>query len=267
MKKNSAILFFVSTLCFFVLPIAVFAEDSASSTKINARILPTVWYSTLSVNDGDSIKIYAGIQNNSGIDFVGTTTFFVDDEEISNAPFSSSADSLKDVSVNWVADPGSRDIKVKISSADLPSGKTLVSYESDKSIISITRNVTPEAVQAVAVNTANTIVEKTDQLASALADKIESLKKPSISNDSDGKIDGGEDFATNTSEIKKGTVLGTSTKQSVVPKESGGSVKMDSVFNTCMDILALMVRGWKWTLGGIVLLFLILKITGWRKKK
>jgi hypothetical protein len=101
MRKNSAILFFVLAFGFFVMPSGVFAQNASSTPiKINARILPTVWYSTLSVNDGDSIKIYAGIQNNSGVDFVGTSTFYVDDKEISNISFLSKADSLRDISTN-----------------------------------------------------------------------------------------------------------------------------------------------------------------------
>lgn len=75
MKKYFAILFFVIIFCFSGFPLNVFAdEESSTSTKINARILPTIWYSTLSVNDGDSIKIYAGIQNNSGLNFTVTMT-------------------------------------------------------------------------------------------------------------------------------------------------------------------------------------------------
>jgi hypothetical protein len=106
-----------------------------------------------------------------------------------------------------------------------------------------------------------------------LANKIESFKKPIASNtntiDTNGKASSGGDIAvsTSTGKVSKGNVLGTSTgpvyKSGV---EDGGNKQMDSVFNICMDLLAFLVRGWKYTLGGIVLLFLILKVTGWRKK-
>src|ERR1035437_1127949 len=143
MKKILTILFLVLLFSILNVPLKVFAQGAAGTPQqINARILPLVWYSTLSINDGDSIKIYAGIQNNSGVNFTGVATFFVDDKEISNSPFSSTADSLKDVFVNWVANPGSHNVQVKIVTS-LSSDKTLVSSESDKSSINITQKVAP----------------------------------------------------------------------------------------------------------------------------
>ncbi|MCX6751925.1 MAG: hypothetical protein NTZ87_00250 [Candidatus Nomurabacteria bacterium] len=169
MKKNLTILFFVLSFFVFGSSLKVFAQGTTPIT-INARILPTVWYSTLSVNDGDSIKIYSGIQNNSGINFTGTATFYVDDKEISTSSFSSTADSLKDVSANWVASPGDHNVQVKISTS-LTADQILVSSSSDKSSISITQKITPitpAVVETAVLNTASGIVSSADSLANIL---------------------------------------------------------------------------------------------------
>ena len=71
MKKYSIIFFFIFTILFTGGLLKISAAETTTPTQINARILPLIWYSTLSINDGDSIKIYAGIQNNSDLDFTG----------------------------------------------------------------------------------------------------------------------------------------------------------------------------------------------------
>jgi hypothetical protein len=263
MKKNFPILFFALIFLIFSIfgfSLKVFAQGTAPTT-INARILPTVWYSTLSVNDGDSIKIYAGIQNNSGIDFTGVAAFYVDDKEISSGPFSSTADSLKDVSANWVANPGDHNVQVKISTS-LSSDKILVSSQSDKSAISITQKITPltpEAVETTALNTASNIVSSANALANSLADKIDSFKKPAASDILSVLGVGKNNPAQTAPEKQKGSILGISTGPMASPAAPSNN-PMNSVFNLCLDALAFLVRNWKWTLVGIIALFLLFKI-------
>lgn len=266
MKKNLTIILFILAFSVLNVPLKVFAQTTTPTT-INARILPTVWFSTLSVNDGDSIKIYAGIQNNSGIDFTGTTTFYVDDKEISTSPFSSTTDTLKDVSTDWVANPGDHNVQVKVSTS-LPADQVLVSSSSDESSINITQKITPitPAVVGTAVlNTASGIVSNVDNLANTLADNIDALKKPIVSSTSSVSLINSKNNKTETVSAKKGSVLGTSTGPVVSSASPNSTTKsnspvMDSVFNMCMDALAFLVRNWKWTLGGIVVLFVLFKI-------
>lgn len=248
---NKKILFSIIVLCISFFSFNSFAQTTSSTPiKINARILPTIWYSTLSVNDGDSIKIYAGVQNNSGIDFSGTAVFYVDNEEISKKVFTSEKDSLKDIDVNWVANPGTHSVQVKIS-ANVSTGKELVSYESDKSRISITRKVTLEEVKETALNTVSNVINKADELASSLAQKIESYKQPieSVGN----SIKGSE----LTSTANKGRVLGVSTS-SISDYKSSNTTK--SIFNMFLDFVAFFVRNWKWTIFGIIILIIVIKI-------
>jgi len=266
MKKNLTILFFILVFSVLNIPSRVFAQGTAPTT-INARILPTVWYSTLSVNDGDSIKIYAGIQNNSGTNFTGTATFYVDDKEISTSPFSSTADSLKDVSADWVANPGDHNVQVKVSTS-LPTDQVLVSSSSDKSTISITQKInpiTPEIVGTAVLNTASGIVSNVENLANSLADKIDSFKKPVVSASSVSLTDSKNNITKTVSVKQKGSVLSASTGPKVSLTNSdttspAGNSPLDFVFNFCLGILSFLVRNWMWSLGGIVVLFFLLKI-------
>ena len=283
MKKYFIIFFLALIASYIFVPTSAFAEDASSTpTKINARILPTVWYSTLSVNDGDRIKIYAGIQNNSNMNFTGNATFYVDDKELTKAFISSTADSLKDVSANWLAIPGDHTIQIKIA-ASLPADKALVSYETDKSSVSITRKITPEVVKQIAMNTADSIVSKADELASALADKIESYKDPIILNTisnttgeaslKDAEVStstpkSGQVLGASTEDVSKtkGHVLGASTGDASNVNKKKGDGQTNSFFDWLMDLLASLVRNWRWTLGVIIVLFIILKIKGSRRR-
>lgn len=264
MKKYLAVFFLILTIWFASGPLKAFAEAaSVVSKQINARILPLVWYSTLSINDGDSIKIYAGIQNNSGINFTGTATFYVDDKDISDSPFTSAGDSLNAVSASWMADPGSHDVQVKIVTS-LPSDKILVSYESAKSSINITRKITQEVVQDTIINTISNVISKVDEVAVPLANKIEAFKKPVSA--VEGIANQGASVY-NAQQKKNSAVLDVSTGPvSSSDTTINNSSQMDSVFNMALDGLAFLVKHWLWTLGGIILLFLIIKITI-RKKK
>lgn len=248
-KKYFAILSFIFIVYFFICPLNIFAQQTSSTvTKINARILPTVWYSTLLINDGDSIKIYGGIQNNSNTNFAGIATFLVDDKEVSKIPFSSTIDSLNAVFANWVASSGEHTVRITVSTS-LPSDKTLVSSESDQSNISIIKKLTPD--QVVALGTALSIFSGTNRGASALANKIESFKKPVASPSSNGSV--------NTLNKTNGVVLGTSTKSTL--NSSGLKTNpWDLAFNTFLDLLATLVRNWTWTLSVVVVLFLVYKI-------
>ncbi len=243
-------------------PNAVFAATSVvTPTTINARILPTVWYSSLSVNDGDTIKIFAGIQNNSGLNFTGIATFYVDNNIITTSSFSSINDSLINISANWVANPGDHTVQVSIDTS-LASGSVLVSSVSDKSSISIIRNITPAIVQDAFVNTANNAVTQVDNAANVLADKIQSMKVSTSS--SAGNV---------LASVKKsGSVLGastgssTSTLKGATTSGASGFFAGDNMsplafmYNALLDLAAFLLRNWKWTLGLIFILLIFAKI-------
>jgi len=264
MKSRSSLFILI---CFVCVPLLTFAQTSSSTPKIiNARILPIIWYSTLSINDGDSIKIYSGIQNNSGVDFSGSAIFYVDDIEISKKVFLSNNNSLIDVSTDWVASPGSHDVQVKIS-ASVSADKALVSYESSKENISIVRKINAEIIKESALSTISLVVAKTDKLTATMADNIESYKKPIPSANSDRTITNSKNKTTKTntvsSVIPKGKVLGVSTTTISGNESNDKSLSWyNYLLNYFLDALAFLVRNWLGSLAGIIILFL-----GWRIKR
>jgi hypothetical protein len=272
-------------------------DTASSSTKINAKILPSIWYSTLSIDDGESIQIFSGIQNNSGFSFEGTATFYIDDTAVVSKAFSSVDGSLKELSADWIAVPGSHDIQVKISALSLSADKVLSAYESDKSKISVTRKITAEVVKQAIFGTASSIVSGIDSLTSSLANKIESLKignlqnasgtSPLSSASSASKLKSASDLTSSsadsqsassqpadsqagngtksTNDLKKGSVLGTSTSAVSFKGDSKGGASsgiegpLKYIYNMLLDLLAFLVKNWKWSLGAIVILFLFFK--------
>ncbi len=241
-------------------PMVVFAYTSVPTpTTVNARILPTVWYSSLSVNDGDTIKIFAGIQNNSGFNFTGLATFYVDNNIVTTIPYSSLNDSLINISASWVANPGDHNVQVSVT-ASLPTDKVLVSTATDKSSISIIRNITPAIVQNAVINTANNVVTQVDTAANALADKVQSMKVSTSSASSGGN---------NSLPTKKsGSVLGASTGPGTSSSKTTASgffagdnmSPLTFLYNAILDFLAFLLRNWKWTLGAIFILLIFTKI-------
>ncbi len=216
---------------YFMFPeLSVLGEESVTE-KINARLLPTLWFSSLTAKEGDSVKVYAAIQNNSGINFSGAVIFSADNAEIGKVSFSSPTDSLKEISVVWRAIAGGKHTFRAVVSTDLSSGTELVSSESGEASFDISRKITLEEVKENAGEIVNTIKEKVDELASTFADKLESTKNPITSNETSGKV------------------LGTTTDaRSLIPA---------SVYNAGIDITSNLIRNWMWTLSGLTVLGLV----------
>jgi hypothetical protein len=272
MKKYLFALLFVFILYDIIQPPQVYAESATGTpTQINARIMPLIWYSTLSINEGDSIKVYAAIQNNSGVSFTGNAVFYVDDKEILKKTFISADDTLIDVYADWVANVGSHGVQVKIT-AILPTNKELVSYESDKSKVSITRKITAEVVQEVTRNTITNIVNKIDEIASSSANKVEGLKKPVAGNSVGANINvtssgntGTVKIVSSASQIPKGAVLGTSTRL-VSDSNSNSSGWWARIYNWLIDALVFLIKHWLWVLIGLVVIYFGWKVKQWGDK-
>lgn len=268
MKK---VLFTLLIVCAFWITSAHAAIDTTPKLQqLNAKILPSIWYSTLPITDGEDLQIFAAIQNNSGIDFEGKAKFFVDESIVAEVPFSSTDNSLKDVSVDWVATAGSHSIQVKIV-ATIPTDKTLISYDSEKSTITIAKKApvvapkeapaapvppvttTDSSSTAVATGAVSGVIANIDHAANTAADQLLTFKKP---------------ISTPVTQapqiITKGKPMVT-TIGPVVPTPSTG-ITPDSIMNTVIDFLANMLRNWGWTLGIIFAIFLIFKIGKSRKE-
>lgn len=277
---------FVFALPFFI-PTAAYAETGVvtasatvpatapATTTINARILPTVWYSSLNVNDKDSIKIYAGIQNNSEVTFNGVAIFFVDGTALASTTYISIPDSLKDVSVDWVAQGGDHEVKVSIS-ANLPTTSAsrtpvvyaLVSNTTDISKITVVRHITVAVVADAVGQTLLSAVKTIDAATASLADDILSMKSTSTgvhvnTSTTTNTAASAGNVAAEVAKKQKGSVLGTTTKSDTSNDVATGNtdVVMKSLFNIALDVLAFLVRNWKWTIVGIVIILVALRVT------
>jgi hypothetical protein len=272
MKRFLFILLFTLTFCSFYLYTEVQAETATSTpVQINARILPLIWYSTLSIKDGDSIKIYAGIQNNSGQNFTGEAIFYVDDTEIAKKPFTSTNDTLMDISADWVANPGTHSIFAEVSTSLAPEYE-LVSSNSDKLSVTITRKVTPEVMQELTKTAIINIVTMIDQIASTSASKVESLRKVvdtspineniNITDSSNYKNSNVEYYSTVNAD---GEVLGTSTGPITDSTDSGHSW-WTTFYNWLITALAFLIRHWLAVIIGSAVIYFGRLVLKWGDK-
>ena len=148
----------------------------------------------------------------------------------------------------------------------LPSDKALISYESVKSNIIVAEKIVQGPMDNIVINTVSNIISKIDETVVPLVDKIKDLKKPvniveNVTNQ-DANV-------YNASQKNDGDVLGTSsdmTSNDIESKSDNDTNKADSIYNKGIDILAFSVKHWLWTLGGTILLFLIIKIKRRRKE-
>jgi len=254
-EKYYRISIFVISLCFFIG--FSFTNRALAATVINARLLPTIWYSNLTAKDGESITIYAGIQNNSGINFSGTANFFVDDSKIATNNFSSQTDNLINVSATWLAVPGSHNVQVTIDPV-LASSTVLVSTVSDKSSMTIIRNIDPVAIQNAVTSGASTVINQTNYIANNLADKVETWKNPATPQ----SLFGNGVKANGSNGSGGGNVSGGATSKPSKISSDGNISPVTFVYNTFVDLLAFLIRNWKWTIGSMVVLYIIYKIVG-----
>lgn len=279
--KISLPILLLGILC---IPFSLFAVNTTSTKeKVNARMLPIVWYSTLSIKDGESIRIYSGIQNNSGADFSGTVAFYVNDKEIAKKSFLSQNDRVTSAFADWTAEVGKSVIEVKIVDTNLSSNKTLVSYNTEKSTLNIVRKITTEDVEKVATDFLSGIVEGGDGIAGELIGEIEDLKDPLGGNDGSKKNEGSEneenkvqvkensnssgtsDGESNDDENGEKKSIGKVLSASVGLSDEDGNMKpsvknfFNSLFNIALDGISFLVKNWIWTLLGLVGIFLIYK--------
>ncbi len=234
-----------------------FADTSTSTELINAEILSNVWYSTTTINENDSIFIYAGFQNHSAKSLTVTAGFYVDDIQITKNNFSAGPKSLIKLETKYIAVKGEHVAQVKILSIDSSlnsamklSVDNLLAKETEKKNFSVKHEITKEevikTVGDVAVNTVNTIDNQTEKLATY----VESLKEPASA-----KITSSLSDIPSIAKKTVGKVLGMSTENTDNTKEDVQQ-KSFSFYNMFLNIIAYIVRHWVWALVIIVLIVL-----------
>jgi hypothetical protein len=215
---------------------------------INARLLPTVWYSKLDPREGEPIRIFAAIQNDSGIDFGGTAIFLVRGEEVGRSEFKSVSGKLSVVSTSWKAEQGSNSIDVKVE-ADLPAGESLASAMETDAVLHVSKLITADVIKADAKEAFETVQGKGDSIAEAIVQKLEDLKQASLVLDPEAGPIG-----------KQGSVLGTTTQS--WPKKAT-SKALAATYEGGIGLAQFAVTHWAWSIGALVLLAGVWKV--WRR--
>jgi hypothetical protein len=189
MKKK---LLFLTTVLFLFLSTSssAFAQTATSTApspveKINAGILSDVWFSTTTVSEKETMKIFSGFQNNSNKDLSGTATFFVDDLQTAQLVFNANSKSLIQLEASYTTVEGKHSVQVKISEiketgnvAKTLSVGDLIASESSKKSFTVKKIITPETIIQTIADTAVTAYKKVDTFAEDLATYVESFKKP-----------------------------------------------------------------------------------------
>jgi flagellin-like hook-associated protein FlgL len=235
---------FIITLC--LLSATPFLSHAQTVTTINARVLPTIWYSSLSAHADETVRIYSGIQNDSGTNFSGKAVFSVEGKVIGSVPFQSKSGSVEKVGLDWTAISGKSSVSVKIST-NLDASRILVSDESDTSYYSVESNITLGSVTSTVKDSVVTIAEATaehlDQVTEKLNSQLESFKKPEQTT------------------VTAGRVLGTSTVASIASPENIAKTTTKAK-NWAITALQFLLAHWRITssvLGASVLAFVFLK--------
>ncbi|MDO8633560.1 MAG: hypothetical protein Q7K38_03410, partial [Candidatus Wildermuthbacteria bacterium] len=103
-------------LLVFFLPLSVLAQQES----LNAGLVSGIWYSKLPFFDGETVRIYTAIQNNSGFDLKGKVQFLKNEEVLGDAPFSALKGGLIQVWEDWPAKEGTYTISARIVEATPP---------------------------------------------------------------------------------------------------------------------------------------------------
>ncbi len=225
-----------------------FHYSFAANLKINASLLPSIWYSTLDPYGGDTVKIFGGIQNQTSFTLDATVQILVDNVQKEIVEIAVMPGTLTQIKTAWLAEAGNHDIvmrithlKSDISGIDADS----LQLKEVKNSISVSRKIDLGETKVNIQNIATTSLKKIDDAADALADTILSYQAPT----------------TTHPKADEGQVLGASTRYS--PAAIFESVKQSPVtkgiWNSLLEFVALCVRHWKITLSVIILLAIVIK--------
>lgn len=225
----------------FIIFLLLFPVWVDAQANVNAGVVPALWYSQIEVYEGDEIRIYGAIQNHSNVRFKGEAIFLLDGVELSRTNFSSSPGELVEVeSKAWIAVKG--EYKTELRIEKLSPQVNAISLSSGEVELEVKNKITFEEVKQTAAEAFSEAEDRGDAISEVLAEKILSYQRP----------------AREAETLLDESVLGTSTES-----RKGGVLNkpaVASVFNMVLGFLAELVKHWKWTLGGIAGLWLVLKL-------
>lgn len=91
----------------------------AAILKNAGFIQGNIWYSQDSFSEGDKVRIYSAIFNNSGSDLMGAVEFYDKETKIGSSNFSAINGRLVEVWTDWTATAGAHEIFAKIVNAKI----------------------------------------------------------------------------------------------------------------------------------------------------
>lgn len=211
---------------------------------MNSHVLPTVWYSNPNPAEGETVRIFAAIQNDSGVNYKGVATFYVRGKAIGDNEFISTSGRLSVVSTSWKAEIGNNSMEVRVV-AELPEGEKLSSDSSGQSVLHVNKMITGDVIKADAKKAVETVQGKGDSMAQAIVERLEELKERSFTLDPEvgpvGKAEAGSQ---------------TWGKQMT-------SKMLSTVYESGISAAQFAVTHWIWSLGALILLAGIWKM--WKR--
>lgn len=105
---------------FFLLGSFLPADFAGAAVLKNAGFIQgNIWYSENSFFEGDKVRIYSAIFNNSGSDLIGAAEFYDKEEKIGSSNFSAINGRLVEVWTDWTVTVGGHEIFAKIVNAKI----------------------------------------------------------------------------------------------------------------------------------------------------
>ena len=94
-----------------------FCFATAQATTFNAGLVSGIWYSKTPFFAGETVRIYAAIQNNSGFDISGRARFLKDGGALGEFSFSAAKGGLVQTWTDWKAEVGIHKISAEVIEA------------------------------------------------------------------------------------------------------------------------------------------------------
>lgn len=151
------------------------------SAALNAGVVEGVWFSTPTPSEGESVRIFTAIQNQSDQTITGSVSFLVNSEIVGSTDFFVTKNNVVPVSVEYVFTGGNHDVSAYITSVKEQSvtyttlSDTSVSVaRKEKKALALPTNI-PEVIETIkekAVTGVNPFVESVVEKLEDTRDKI-----------------------------------------------------------------------------------------------
>ncbi|TSC55989.1 MAG: Cell surface protein [Parcubacteria group bacterium Greene0714_21] len=129
-----------------------FCFTTAQAQTLNAGLVSGIWYSKTPFFAGETVRIYAAIQNNSGFDIAGKVKFLKDGSALGEFSFSAAKGGLVQTWTDWKAQEGTHKIMAEVVEMKRlqigkpPESITLGSSVGAASVVSVERDTDQDQI-------------------------------------------------------------------------------------------------------------------------